>query len=104
METAKAELEQPFAQIEDLKEMEARLSELNALLNMDSGSNRSDAEVGEGEPEAKTGDDRPDAEERMSADKPAQRESVMERLKQMQSKVKSSVEAGHSSRLKQQEL
>jgi N12 class adenine-specific DNA methylase len=104
METAKAELEQPFAQIEDLKEMEARLSELNALLNMDSGSDRSDEEIGEGEPEAKTGDDRPDAEERMSADKPVQRESVMERLKQMQSKVKSSVEAGHSSRLKQQEL
>jgi hypothetical protein len=94
METAKAEMEKPFAQIDDLKEMEARLSELNALLNMDSGSDRSDAEARDDEPE-----------ERISADKPAARESVMDRLKKMQSKVKPSVEGTeHPSKHKQQEI
>jgi hypothetical protein len=94
VETAKAEMEKPFAQIDDLKEMEARLSELNALLNMDSGSDRSDAEARDDEPE-----------ERISADKPAARESVMDRLKKMQSKVKPSVEGTeHPSKHKQQEI
>jgi hypothetical protein len=90
VETAKAEMEKPFAQIDELQEMEARLSELNALLNTDSGSER----VRDKEPE-----------ERVSADKPAVRESVMNRLKQMQNKVKTSVEAlGHPSKHQQQEL
>jgi chromosome segregation ATPase len=90
VETAKAELEKPFAQIDELKEMEERLSELNALLNTDSGSERARAE---------------EPKERVSADKPAVRESVMNRLKQMQNKVKTSVEAlGHPSKHQQQEL
>jgi hypothetical protein len=103
METAKAEMEKPFAQSEELKGMEARLSELNTLLNMDSGSDRPEAEVGGDRSDAEVGST--DVDERISADKPAGRVSVMERLKQMQNKVKSSVEGTeHPSKHKQQEI
>jgi len=40
MESAKAELATPFAQAEELRAKEERLSELNALLNMDAGNEK----------------------------------------------------------------
>ena len=40
MESAKAELATPFAQAEELRAKEERLSELNALLNMDAGNDK----------------------------------------------------------------
>jgi hypothetical protein len=103
METAKAEMEKPFAQSEELKGMEARLSELNTLLNMDSGSNRPEEEVGSNRSDVEVVST--DVDERISADKPAGRVSVMERLKQMQNRVKPSVEGTeHPSKHKQQEI
>jgi hypothetical protein len=81
LETAKIEIERPFAQDGELKAMEARLSELNALLNMDAGQDSPEAELeddGEEEPEI--------------ADKPVGKISVMDRLRRMQDKVKSTTQ------------
>jgi len=78
METAKIELAKPFAQEEELKAKEERLSELNALLNMDTGNEG-------GEREYSDIDDEDDT--RISADRPAPKMSVIDRLRQMQSKV-----------------
>jgi hypothetical protein len=71
METAKAELQKPFTHGEELKSLENRLSELNALLNMDSGGDRPDEESREGEPESKV--EKLGVDERISADKPTSR-------------------------------
>lgn len=79
MESAKAELATPFAQAEELKAKEERLSELNALLNMDAGNDK---------PERGYSDIDDEDDSRMSADRPAARPSVMDRLKKMQDKVK----------------
>lgn len=46
-ETAKVEVEKPFAQEDELKQKMARLTELNALLDMDKG----DTPVVGGEPD-----------------------------------------------------
>ena len=78
METAKIELAKPFAQEGELKAKEERLSELNALLNMDTGNEG-------GEREYSDIDDEEDI--RISADRPAPKMSVIDRLHQMQSKV-----------------
>ena len=79
MESAKAELATPFAQAEELRAKEERLSELNALLNMDAGNDK---------PERGYSDIDDEDDSRMSADRPAARPSVMDRLKKMQDKVK----------------
>lgn len=78
METAKSELAKPFAQEGELKAKEERLSELNALLNMDAGNEG-------GERGFSDIDDEEDS--RISADRPAPKPSVIDRLRQMQSKV-----------------
>jgi len=78
METAKSELAKPFAQEGELKAKEERLSELNTLLNMDTGNE-------DGERGFSDIDD--EEESRVSADRPAPKMSVMDRLRQMQSKV-----------------
>lgn len=80
MESAKAELATPFAQAEELKAKEERLSELNALLNMDTGN--------ETKPERGYSDIEDDEDSRISADRPAARPSVMDRLRKMQEKVR----------------
>ncbi len=79
MESAKAELATPFAQSEELRAKEERLSELNALLNMDAGNDK---------PERGYSDIDDEDDSRMSADRPAARPSIMDRLKKMQDKVK----------------
>ena len=78
METAKVELAKPFAQEGELKAKEERLSELNALLNMDTGNEGGEREYSDIDDEEDT---------RISADRPAQKMSVIDRLRQMQSKV-----------------
>ena len=47
LETAKVEVEKPFAQEDELKQKTARLNELNALLNVDKREN----EIVGGEPD-----------------------------------------------------
>lgn len=51
METAKAEAEKPFVHEKELAEKSARLSELNALLNMDKKENEIVDEEPDEEPE-----------------------------------------------------
>ena len=58
LENAKAEVQKPFPQEEDLAAKTARLNELNALLNLDKTENEIvDGERGEEEP-SRSGDDR----------------------------------------------
>lgn len=80
MESAKVELATPFAQAGELKAKEERLSELNALLNMETG-NEEKAERG-------YSDIDDDEDTRMSADRPAARPSIMDRLHKMQDRAK----------------
>ncbi|MCD8151266.1 MAG: SNF2-related protein, partial [Clostridiales bacterium] len=80
MESAKEEVQRPFAQAEELRTKEERLTELNALLNMDSGSGNREAEIDGG------------SKEKLSADRPARKGSVMEKLQQMKKMVRSSGE------------
>ena len=50
METAKVEVQQPFARVEELRTKTARLEELNALLNMD----KKEPEIIDAEPDEMT--------------------------------------------------
>ena len=57
-ENAKAEVQKPFSQEEELKTKSARLNELNAMLNLDKRENEIvDSERGEEEP-SRSSDDR----------------------------------------------
>lgn len=80
MESAKAELAKPFGQSQELKAKEERLSELNALLNMDTGN--------EENPEKGYSDIEDEDDSCISSDCFSSRTSVMDRLKKMQGKVK----------------
>ncbi|MCD8012011.1 MAG: N-6 DNA methylase [Lachnospiraceae bacterium] len=100
METAKAELAKPFAQSEELAQKEARLSELNALLNMDTGKKSEEPEHGYSDIDSETGGTE---EFRKSADRPAGRQSVMDRLRKMQDKVRQPQESGHGLSARKQE-
>ena len=76
LETAKAEVNKPFAQEADLSEKLDRLTALNALLNMDEKGNDAigiDEETQEAEPERKL------------ADRPAERTSL--KLSEMKARV-----------------
>jgi hypothetical protein len=74
MENAKTEIAKPFVQAEELKQKEARLSELNILLNMDKGKECSE----EVEESAHV--------ERV--DSPVEKMSIKSKLQQMKDKVK----------------
>ena len=79
MATAKVELAKPFEQEGELKAKEERLSELNALLNMDAdkdGGERGFSDIVD------------DVDEPISADRPAPKMSVLDRLHKMQDKAK----------------
>ena len=57
LENAKAEVQKPFPQEEELKTKSARLNELNALLNLDKRENEIvDGERGEEEPQKSSAD------------------------------------------------
>ena len=74
LETAKAEVNKPFAQEAELSEKLDRLTALNALLNMDEKGNDAigmDEETQEAEPERKL------------ADRPAERTSLKGKLSEM---------------------
>ena len=78
LETAKAEVNKPFAQEAELSEKLDRLTALNALLNMDEKGNDAigmDEEGQEAEPERKL------------ADRPAERTSLQEKLAAMKARV-----------------
>ena len=95
MATAKIELAKPFEQEGELKAKEERLSELNALLNMDAdkdGGERGFSDVVD------------DVDEPLSADRPAPKMSVLDRLHQMQSKVKVRAAQDHTTKKKEQEI
>ena len=84
LETAKAEVNKPFAQEAELSEKLDRLTALNALLNMDEKGNDAigmDEEGQEAEPERKL------------ADRPAERTSLKGRLTEMKARV-SGIPAG----------
>ena len=84
LETAKAEVNKPFAQEAELSEKLDRLTALNALLNMDEKGNDAigmDEEGQEAEPERKL------------ADRPAERTSLKGRLSEMKARV-SGIPAG----------
>ena len=79
MASAKDELAKPFEHEGELKAKEERLSELNALLNMDAdkdGGERGYSDIVDDEDEAEV------------ADRPAPKMSVLDRLHQMQGKIK----------------
>ncbi len=80
MESAKEEVQRPFAQADELRAKEERLTELNALLNMDGGNESREAAIGES------------TKERLSADRPAGKGSIMEKLQQMKKLVRTSGE------------
>ena len=78
LETAKAEVNKPFAQEVELSEKLDRLTALNALLNMDEKGNDAigmDEETQEAEPERKL------------ADRPAERTSLKGKLSEMKARV-----------------
>lgn len=78
LETAKAEVNKPFAQEAELREKLDRLTALNALLNMDEKGNDAigmDEETQEAEPERKL------------ADRPAERTSLKGKLSEMKARV-----------------
>ena len=78
LETAKAEVNKPFAQEAELSEKLDRLTALNALLNMDEKGNDAigmDEETQEAEPERKL------------ADRPAERTSLKGKLSEMKARV-----------------
>ena len=78
LETAKAEVNKPFAQEAELSEKLDRLTALNALLNMDEKGNDAigmDEEGQEAEPERKL------------ADRPAERTSLKGKLSEMKARV-----------------
>lgn len=57
LENAKAEVQKPFPQEEELKTKSARLNELNAMLNLDKRENEIvDGERGEEEPQKSSAD------------------------------------------------
>ena len=93
MANAKEEISKPFEQAAELKEKEERLSELNALLNMDAdkdGGERDYSDIADGEDEV--------------ADKPVQRVSVLDRLHRMQEKTKDREAAQLSTKRTEQEI
>jgi N12 class adenine-specific DNA methylase len=95
METAKQELSKPFEHEAELKQKEERLSELNALLNMDAdkdGGERGFSDIVD------------DVDESISADRPAPKKSVLDRLHQMQGKIKERGEVSSPAKNKQQEI
>ena len=95
MATAKIELAKPFEQEGELKAKEERLSELNALLNMDAdkdGGERGFSDIVD------------DVDEPLIADRPAPKMSVLDRLHQMQSKVKDRAAQDHTTKKKEQEI
>ena len=78
LETAKTEVNKPFAQEAELSEKLDRLTALNALLNMDEKGNDAigmDGETQEAEPERKL------------ADRPAERTSLKGKLSEMKARV-----------------
>ena len=78
LETAKAEVNKPFAQEVELSEKLDRLTALNDLLNMDEKGNDvigMDEETQEAEPERKL------------ADRPAERTSLKGKLSEMKARV-----------------
>jgi hypothetical protein len=75
MENAKTEIAKPFVQAEELKQKEARLSELNILLNMDKGNECSEEEVEE-------------SAHAERVDSPMEKMSIKSKLQQMKDKVK----------------
>ena len=93
--SAKAELAKPFAQADELRAKEERLSELNALLNMDAGK-----EGGE----RGFSDIVDEVDEAMSADRPAQKTSVLDRLHKMQGKIKDRTEKESPNKKHEQEI
>lgn len=87
LETAKVEVEKPFAQEAELSEKLERLSALNALLNMDE---KGDEGIGmdDDEPEPGTAGQSKGSESREHvADKPAARVSLKEKLENLKQKV-----------------
>ena len=95
MATAKIELAKPFEQEGELKAKEERLSELNALLNMDAdkdGGERGFSDIVD------------DVDEPLIADRSAPKISVLDRLHQMQSKVKDRAAQDHTTKKKEQEI
>ena len=93
MANAKEEISKPFEQAAELKEKEERLSELNALLNMDAdkdGDEHGFSDISDDEDEV--------------ADKPVQRVSVLDRLHRMQEKTKDREAAQLSTKRKEQEI
>lgn len=87
LETAKIEVEKPFAQEAELSEKLERLSALNALLNMDEKGNDG-MDMDEDEPEQDVAGQSRGAESRECvADKPAARVSLKEKLESMKQKV-----------------
>lgn len=93
MANAKEEISKPFEQASELKAKEERLSELNALLNMDAdkdGGERDYSDIADGEDEV--------------ADKPVQRVSVLDRLHRMQEKTKDREAAQLSTKRTEQEI
>ena len=93
MANAKEEISKPFEQASELKAKEERLSELNALLNMDAdkdGGERDYSDIADGEDEV--------------ADKSMQRMSVLDRLHRMQEKMKDREAAQPSTKKKEQEI
>ena len=77
LETAKAEVNKPFAQEAELSEKLDRLTALNALLNMDEKGNDAIEMDDETEPEP----------ERKLADRPAERTSLKGKLSEMKARV-----------------
>ena len=95
MATAKLELAKPFEQEGELKAKEERLSELNALLNMDAdkdGGERGFSDIVD------------DADEPISADRPAPKMSVLDRLHKMQDKAKDRAVYDHTAKKREQEI
>ena len=95
MESAKDELAKPFPHEAELKAKEERLSELNVLLNMDAdkdGGERGFSDIVD------------DVDEAISADRPAPKKSVLDRLHQMQGKIKEHGEVLSPVKNKQQEI
>lgn len=93
MANAKEEISKPFEQAAELKEKEERLSELNALLNMDAdkdGDEHGFSDISDDEDEV--------------ADKPVQRVSVLDRLHRMQEKTKDREAAQLSTKRKEHEI
>ena len=80
LETAKAEVNKPFAQEAELSEKLERLAELNALLNMDEKGDDAIGMDDEATEPEKTHEDK-------LSDRPAERTSLQERLAAMKARV-----------------